>query len=398
MYSKKSISERINSWFFYYSEELIVFSLVVFFLLEAINKTFFFLNKGALFSISFYVKIFLQFLFIVPIFLNYAQQAFFNKLLVWFSFCLLFLGVIKFNNNDFLTLLWGLKHFNKLVLFFFVYCFLDIFKPNLQIVLKWFDWIYVIASIIILIGFSFQIEYFKSYPFTDRFGYSGVFNRNAINDVSFFYLIGCYYAFYRWQNNEISIFVFFTVLFSSFLVGTKAIYLQNILLVIYVVLMDRRRRLIVLTVVTTLFIFLIVIYNFDFWTELLYEKGLIAVLTSNRSELLIENFPNLAKDFSISSLLFGYPNPFQYFIEMDLFDLFLSLGLLSGGILIALYIKILFNFHRGHLFAWFFTGVFALMASISGRYSYSGLNAIYFPLFLYYLRVSFDETHLVENE
>jgi TRAP-type uncharacterized transport system fused permease subunit len=127
-------------------------------------------------------------------------------------------------------------------------------------------------------------------------------------------------------------------------------------------------------------------YNFSFWKDLLEEKGWLSVLTSKRNELFVQNIPIAIKELSLWHLLFGYPNPFQYFVEMDIVDLILTLGIVGAVFMGFFYKKLLFRFDLDNSFAWFFVIVFIIMITITSRYTYSGTNAITFPLFLYYLR------------
>ncbi len=336
-------------------------------------------------SISVYPKMMWQFIFVLPLILRYNKLQKIDKWFLLYAFGLLILGVVNFSSDR--TLFFsGLKHYNKLILPFFVYLFIARFNINIQKGLKALDIIFLINAIVIFVGFVFEIEYLKSYPFTTRFGYSGIFSRYAINDVSLFYLIGNFYFFARWYNGETTLLLFLVVVMSSFLVGTKAIYLQNIFLLSYIILKEPRYRIVAIITIILASLLIFTFYNFDFWEQLYRHKGVLAVLTSLRTELIMERIPLAWCQITLKNFVIGFNQPFKYFVEMDLIDLILTLGVVGATILIKFYFKILFNFKKENHYARYFVAVFFIMILISGRYTYSGLNAVYFPLFVYYLK------------
>lgn len=363
------------------SEFFIGFTIVFFFVLEVVNGIYFFNNPDQILSLSFYPKIVWQFILLIFIGVSFRKL---NRRELWFflfSLIIVIIALIRFQSS-----VVGIKHFDKLLLFFFSYIFLRLYNPRLSTMLRLFDIILISNSLLIFVGFLLGIEFFKSYPFSSRFGYSGVFCRYSINDVSFFYLIAIFYSIYRWKRGEIKLWFFIIIFFSSFLVGTKAIYLQNFILLGYVFVAERRSRIMIISITVSAIIILLITYNFSFWNDLLKEKGILAVLTSTRSELLLEKYPLMIQDLSVFNILLGYKNPFPYFVEMDVIDLFLTIGIIGGSTIFYFYRSILFQFERNNYFAWTFIGAFILMVCISGRYSYSGMNAFYFPFFLYYLK------------
>ena len=116
------------------------------------------------------------------------------------------------------------------------------------------------------------------------------------------------------------------------MIGTKAIYLQNFIFLGYVLIAERRSRLVIFSISMCAVILLLVTYNFSFWNVLLKEKGTLAVLTSTRSELFLEKYPLVIQNFSVWNVLFGFKDPFPYFVEMDIIDLFLTIGLIGGRV------------------------------------------------------------------
>ncbi|MBS2210216.1 hypothetical protein KEM09_02320 [Carboxylicivirga mesophila] len=259
------------------------------------------------------------------------------------------------------------------------------------------DWIFIGNSGLIFIGMLFDIEFFRSYPFSERFGFSGIYARMSINDVSLFYLIANFYIFYRWYNKEVNIYKFIIVFGASFFVGTKAIYLQNFLLVSYIVVSVIELRKYVLLIVSALTVVLLSVYNFTFWESLYQKKGVLSVITSLRSDLFRERIPDAVEQMSISSVLFGYRNPFPFFVEMDIIDLFLTIGLIGGGVYIYLYYKILYNYKSSNSYAWLFVICYFMLVALSGRYLYSGVNAIYLSILAMYLRNKQEVTFLYEE-
>ena len=363
----------------------ISFSLILFVILELTNGIWFFFGYEWILSPSSIPKLLWQIVLFCLVSKKIYSLSKNEKLLLLFSLLIIIYGIYKYYNNvsDYI---WAVKHLDKLFIVFFVYILLRNYDINLKKVLPILDWIFIGNSLLIIVGLLFNIEFFKSYPFSERFGFSGIYSKMSINDVSLFYLLGNFYMFYQWRNNENSIYKFVIVFGASFLVGTKAIYLQNLFLISYIVLFEKELRMQILTMTVVFTLLLISIYNFSFWQGLYLEKGLLSVITSLRSDLFSERIPNALEQLSVSSLLLGYRDPFPFFVEMDIVDLFLTLGVIGGLLYSYFYLKIIFNFSSKNYYAWAFVICYFILVSISGRYLYSGVNAIYFPLFIYYLK------------
>ncbi len=380
MFLKQSLNANTNS----ITTSFIQFSLVLFFLLDVLNGVCFYYGFEWILSPSSLPKLLWELILLGFIVLKLKDLSKIELGVLIFSAFLFLIGALKyFENLD--NPFWGIKHLNKLFLYFYFFIFLSKYKFNHSKIYFVFDWIFVVNSVFIWLGFFFDIEFMKSYPFSDRFGYSGIFARMSINDVSLFYLIANFYLFYRWKGNETDLWKFVVVFLASFLVGTKAIYLQNVLFMIFVFVLIKEARKIIFICGLSAGIALLSLCNFSFWSQLYQDRGLLSVITSTRSDLFIERIPNALNEIDMRSFLFGLQNPFQYYTEMDIIDLFLTVGLL-GTIGVAFFYKsIFFTFRKTNHFAWTFIAVYLLMICISGRYMYSGVNAIYFPLFLFFL-------------
>lgn len=394
---KMSYLNRFSVWVFENSNILMTISIVAFFLLELGNRVYFFLLPEESLSISFYPKMLLQIFFILPVISRYNVLPIAGKVLIWFSFALVILGLFRFADNMHLFI-GGMKHYNKALLSFFVYFYLTISKPLSQRIYKVFDSILIVNAILITIGLLTGFEYLKSYPFSERFGYSGVFSRYAINDLSLFYLIGNFYMYARWKRQEVKTLFFGLVFLSSFLVGTKAIYLQNLILIAYVFFSDKKSRFFVISSALVSIAVLLFVYNFSMWENIFQSKGILAVLSSLRTELLMDRIPRAFLDGTLIDLLVGFRYPFWYYVEMDIIDMILTFGIIGTGIFSFLYVKVLFwpSLNQVGLIT-VFAFTFILLASISGRYTYSGMNAVYLPLFLYYIRNVIEKRELLDE-
>ncbi len=365
----------------------IAFSMIMFALLEVLNGVLFYTGFNWILSPSTLPKLVWQIVLFVLVFKKLHSLSQLEKLFIIFSLTsITVLGLNYFLNAD--NSLWAVKHLDKLFLCFYVYIFLCHYDIKLARLLQVLDWIFIANSVIILIGLMFNIEFFKSYPFSERFGFSGIFARVSINDVSLFYLIGNFYLFYRWKHHEINVLYFIIVFGASFFVGTKAIYLQNVILLVFIAVSLKEYRKQILIFGGLIITVVILSYNFSFWYELYKEKGILSALTSLRSDLFIERIPKAIEEMGIVNIFFGMVNPFPYFVEMDIVDLFLTLGLVGFILYIYFYYKILFQFSSKNYFAWMFVAAYFILVSVSGRYLYSGVNVIYFPLFLYYLKLN----------
>lgn len=154
------------------------------------------------------------------------------------------------------------------------------------------------------------------------------------------------------------------VIFGSFLIGTKRIYLfVPILIIYYLFFLGGYKKKItyqfgIPIFAGTFLLFLLIKRDIQRTFDVLYSiydtKGFLSSLTSYRSDLLTEIYTTtIVNDWTFLNFLFGGLDFRILRTEMGFVDLFLFFGLI--GFLIYLYFyRILFQFKFSHSFYWFF--------------------------------------------
>lgn len=231
-----------------------------------------------------------------------------------------------------------------------------------------FMYILVFNSILILIGFIFEIQLFKSYEYTDRFGYSGFFSKPE--EASFMYMIAIIYHYYLWVrkkgNKELHKILFWV--FFALLIGKKSILLFLILIILgHVIFIVKNRmlyRFIIPFVVLIFYFYKETVVNcvlelFPFWQDLYQKSGLITTLSSKRDILLAEAMSNVNLNWGFWNYIFGGIDISKYKVEFELVDLYLFLGVF--GVAFYFYLISIHFLKRGNflkkalLLAIFFT-------------------------------------------
>ncbi|OIQ23503.1 MAG: hypothetical protein BM549_02760 [Lacinutrix sp. MedPE-SW] len=200
----------------------------------------------------------------------------------------------------------------------------------------------VISSILIFIGLITKIELFRSYSFSNRFGYNGIFLKTS--EASYFYiclLLLCLYLF----NNKYKLLFIISTLLSSLLVGTKVVWL-SIFLIILIYSFKKYKK----TTAIFLLIPITVYFNFrqkidsyliELWPrgEILYnENGIITILTSTRDILLERTILFSKENWSFINYLFGGNKYWLHKVEFEFIDLFFLFGIF-GIIIFYLFLK-----------------------------------------------------------
>ena len=220
-----------------------------------------------------------------------------------------------------------------------------------------------------MVGFLFEYELLKSYPYTQRFGFSGLIPKR--NEASLFYLlgIGVVYKSYtegvKWFNV-----LFIISIIGSVLLGTKAILLFLIFLMGYHFRTNKKvikSILYLMPVLVLLGIYILVYSNvIDYYTSQAEKYGWWYMILSGRNELFRVEVVNIISNWDIVNLVFGGQNQVEGMIEMDFVDLFLFMGVFGFSGYLYLYRQFFFKPLKG--FGLFFTFVFLILAFFGGHF------------------------------
>lgn len=299
-----------------------------------------------------YYKIGLQLFFLSTIFFNKILLKIIYSIAILASLvCVnqLILNPIFFENLNFNFLKGSLYYFNKYIyVFIFIVAFYSwkhkdiIVNYTMSIIEK----LLIINSFFILMGFFFEISFFKSYhPDSIRFGYDGFFNK--VNEVSYLYMIFLLNLYHSAIKKHKRKFLFGYIIFISLLLGTKVIILFLGLLSLFhllvVIKLHKRYKILLSTLILIVLVFIKTILNFlfnlfPFWEKLNDEYSLITLLSSKRNLLVLDNIEYFKNNWTWLNYFIGgsfYTENFA-FCQMDFFDPFMIFG--ATGVIIYMFL------------------------------------------------------------
>ncbi|WP_299108156.1 hypothetical protein [uncultured Winogradskyella sp.] len=209
--------------------------------------------------------------------------------------------------------------------------------------------IFIINAFAILIGFIFNLDLFKTYiGFSNRFGYNGLFLHASHSSYIYIILIMYFFASYLNKKTNINfIFLLCSIVF-SFMIGTKTIYLFNLLFLLYL-LYTSVKRIYALFILFAIGIFIMFTYSFgiqifkdNFYVlhKVYQNHGILTMLFSYRDINVTDGFvPYIHKNWSVINYIFGGAEFNNFRTEIEIVDLYWFLGFLGTFI----YLKIFYN-------------------------------------------------------
>lgn len=381
--SKRNIKNHKTDYIYVVS----LLALVIFFISDALTKI---LDI----KISIYSRVLFEFLFIIYLikYLNYKKYKYLTILILLFSTMFIGLFILIIHGNTFPTfsIMFQFSVFNKMIFIFLIFLFLsDLKKIYIEKLIKIFTYLILINSIIIILSYIGDIKVFSSYGESGRFGYSGIIN--ATNEASYFIIIGLSLLYYQFRFLNKNTIKFIFVLLSTFVVGTKAVYMFLILLFLFDFIYFFRIKktfYLIFTIFLIFYFFLSEIIlaledNFQYILSFYDRLSLFSFLISSRDILFQTRFDLLTHSWTDLNIIFGGSDLKAYYFEMDMIDVFVIFGLPFG----FLYFYLYFNaFYIQHTFAKFIVLVLFGLAMLGGHFFGSAVNALYLVLFVLYIK------------
>ena len=337
---------------------------VLFFFLEFVGKQAYF-NWGGT-SLQLYVKGVL--LLIIGILL----LGRFQKLKqAWVVFALPIIYVIgqlvlenSFSTNSIVIFI----KFMSPLLFFLLFTIVKASEKDQILIFKIFEWGMIVNSGLIILGYLGDISIFESYR-GERFGYSGLFLSPGV--ASYAYLLTLFYFVIGakasvWRNWK-----FAFIFISCLLIGTKAIYLGQIVVLIYLLslLQFRFKNLLIaitllMSLVATYFFF----FEYGLFNKVRESEGLLSALLSYRDKLLIENtIPYVQENWTFLNYLFGGVSNYDMRSQMEIIDLFFFWGGIGGLVYLMSFIKTYVTFRMSKML-WVFALLFIIIIFLAGNF------------------------------
>ncbi|NPA43803.1 MAG: hypothetical protein GXO27_07230 [Chlorobi bacterium] len=289
-------------------------------------------------------------------------------------------------------------HFVENLLLFFRYVFVFLafavaydliryryFPPYLE---KTFRGIFWVNGVFIFGGAAGLFPWAASYDNAWRFGFNGLFF--SINDSSFLYIMGLTYLYYKRFYLGEKDRLFWWVLFSTALLGTKTAYGFLILLFLFHAYRRLRRfnfKILLAATLTLLAavygVFHRVIDNFFADTvryfRFLYEEyGFWYMVTSGRSSYFAAKLLPLFEKWSWPNYLFGGMVMGKYNVEMDFVDLFLMFGIAGMILYLSMFNQLVRFLRLPKDLKIFFLIIVMGLAFVSGHFFTSDLVGLFF--------------------
>lgn len=227
----------------------------------------------------------------------------------------------------------------------------------------------ILNGIFVFMGFLFSIDFFQSYPHSNRFGYCGILERLFF---AYFSMIVILRKVFLDKIDLKLLFLSLVVLFS----GMKIIFLFFILLTIFY--LYEKRKIKVLYFLSFFIILGIIFFKpiinfaikiFPFWQPILNKYGYLTVLFSTRDLAFQKTLNYIMIEGNLYNLSLGFVKFPNYYTEMDIIDLFLFFGFIGAGVYLTLLSKIINKYyHFIPLIASFFAGGLLSGTIIIGAY------------------------------
>ena len=216
-----------------------------------------------------------------------------------------------------------------------------------------FEKLLLFNGLLIILGFFLNVEFFKTYLFSERWGFNGIFVKNGEMSYMYMILISILYhrSITRKENNIIK-FVFLIVV--SLLLGKKVMYLFFALLLLFHLMFVHKKKKLFRPVLIAMFIMAAfyvekisnwLILKSSFWSAIYEKYGLLGTVTSTRSNLLSNSINHINEQWSGINYFFGGIDYLDYRVEFELVDIFLFLGIF--GVLVYLLFLGVYFFEKG---------------------------------------------------
>lgn len=392
----------MNSVFLRRLSNLLYFTIIMFFLGDVFRKfaIWFNLDFNRYTGLSKSIVIFTNIIFVCVFNKEYFKIVEVKKYILHFFFLV---SVFVFGQFLLKTEVNLWQSFDNNVLFFCRFSFwpltfitffpLIISKGSTKGHLSFFEILFSINLFFILVGFFLDLNIFKTYMDSFRFGFMGLYNTS--NQVSYYFIFFLLYQYYRVFYKSKSVHMFYAVLFSAFLIGTKKVYFFLIILFVFHFLKlklykQKKFYIICLTLSGTFFLFFSVIKEafiskFRIFVDLYQTNGFLTSFTSSRDHLLVKTYYEVIRTWNFPNYFLGGPNFSDYRTEFGIVDLYVFFGFF-GLYAYYHYFKTLYkltNFNRFYLFILMAIGLTAFMSS--GFLSDANQPLVFFLISSYFI-------------
>jgi len=315
------------------------------FLIEIVVNINMYYYESSLSRLAGYYKLLFELFLIFCLLFNY-------KKIKWIGlFCLLFLLGQLFSKSFISSIstenitTGNIYYFNRYIYIFIFSAVASLgLLKNKERIISLFKNVMFVNSIFIIIGLIFNLELFKSYPKTLRFGFDGIFVKDG--DAAYLYIIFIAYLYSEYlkskENKKLLLLV--GAIIVSFLLGKKIMFLFNTFLFLHFLYSKNLKKWIIpifISIVGIGFVFHKKILSFFPFLESFYLKnGLVTTIFSTRDLALKSTYTFISDNWGIQNYLFGSIDYIKRRVELEFFDLVFFFGLVG----MLLYVFMFYNY------------------------------------------------------
>ena len=251
-----------------------------------------------------------------------------------------------------------------------------------------FEYIILFNSLVILIGFLFNIQIFNTYLYSGvRFGYNGLIVTSATS--SYLYSITLIYLLSKYKKAVFKKIPNLIIIFSMFFIGTKVSYL--FLFSFFATFIWAYTSINKKTVICFLSIFgILIIYLFFFklgvFNQIRQTDGLLSSLMSYRDVLFLKHtLPYIKEHWSIVNYLFGGVSDLSTKSQIEFIDIFYFFGVIGGLLYYQLFFKAFLTF-KTTVYIYILLSILFIIVLLAGNlFSYPSI-AIYIVILREHLK------------
>lgn len=369
------------------TKKIIVFFVALFFLSDFLTKILIVYDDTSFNRLAGVAKLIFEFVMLFFILKKgKINQPIILGSILLMAFLISKLGYVIIDNQtvDYSVIVNNIYYLNRYLYIFIFIAYIKLYEVRFSgkdDFIELFKTVLYVNSVLIIIGFLFKIELFKSYSLTARFGYDGIFSKHGEAAYYYMFFISVLYYEYFLNRTMKKLILLVAVCLISTLLGKKANFLfLFLLLMTHFVFIKRKAKevgvvLLLLLAVAVSFWGTISNLFFEiapFWQTVYQKHGLMATLTSIRSDFLIKFFEYVSSNWNLLNYLFGMGDYETFKIEFELVDLFMFFGFV--GVIVFGYLFKKYFYKKGHalstylllsiLITSFFSG--ALFISVTG--------------------------------
>lgn len=368
------------------------------------------LNSGEFHSYGSFLKLFVEIIFIIIFFKNKKWNSKIAKY-IYIYIIIFFIGQVNYFLIDDFTLssfFQNLFRLNTYLYLFLIIIVVEDYNTN-GIIINNIRFVKKIGRInipFVIIGLLFQVELFRSYAYSERFGSMGVLPSPGAASFFYIFLISILYIDYFKSRNEIKIPIELIVqLIIAFMLGTKVVIFFIIVLSFFhlcflIKKAKIRNRFRIAFIFTFCLLFyirekieMLIMGFFSFSKEIYNEHGILTILFSTRDLFLFKSINYLQEKANIIVYLFGGINRKELNVEFEFYKMFLFLGLLGLVVYIHFLKKYFFLKNNNEIKKYIFIAI-VLSAFLAGGLFYSVVSSFLFFIVLKYTEIMFNQENL----